>query len=400
MQSAPGQNLIRRCQCCLKAAWKLVIPISVVGLTILTINECTPRALSIGLPAALAYPPPPRGSEGAANGTAEEREWWQEALCQSGADGVEAQMIRLPMLARDIEPDRRDYNIYLAETGCNPRPLFRVWCSVESASCAPSPALRSYAQQNPGAKVWFLVTSPTLDDSDRLVARLRAHYGNLRVVGVDLDRLFAGTPVEQIFTSGNWTRETRWPANNLSNLLRNVLLWQWGGFNSDTDCLCVRSIENLRNVIAYDEKQRVVNNAVMHFDARHDYVGAMMEYHRLNFKTNVWHTNGPGTATATAMRLCETRNLNELLHRKCPALTLLPLKKLQFYRFDAWKRYFEPRAESDFLKKHREVYVLHLYNKLSEKEPVRVGSSSIYDSTARRVCPVTYAAAGSRSDFF
>lgn len=80
---------------------------------------------------------------------------------------------------------------------------------TESASCAPSPALRSYAQQNPGAKVWFLVTSPTLDDSDRLVARLRAHYGNLRVVAVDLDRLFAGTPVEQIFTSGNWTRETR-----------------------------------------------------------------------------------------------------------------------------------------------------------------------------------------------
>ncbi|XP_063591316.1 lactosylceramide 4-alpha-galactosyltransferase-like [Penaeus indicus] len=395
MQSAPGQNLARRCQWCLKAAWKLLIPISVVGLTVLTINgyclynECTPRTLKIALPVDLAYPPPPKGNEGAASDTVEEREWWQEALCQTRADDDEALMIRLPVLARDVEPDRKDYNIYLGETNCDSRPLFRVWCSVES-----------YAQQNPGAKVWFLVTAPTLDDSDRLVARLRAHYGNLRVVGVDLDRLFAGTPVEEIFTSGNWTRNTPWPANNLSNLLRNVLLWQWGGFNSDTDCLCVRSIENLRNVIAYDEKKQVVNNAIMHFDAQHDYVGAMMEYHRLNFKTNVWHTNGPGTATATARRLCETENLNELLHRKCAALTLLPLKKLQFYRFDSWKRYFEPKAGSDFLKEHSEAYILHLYNKLSKKEPVRVGSRSIYDSTAREVCPVTYAAAGSRSDFF
>ncbi|ROT72691.1 hypothetical protein C7M84_008912 [Penaeus vannamei] len=388
MQIAPGQNLARRCQRCPKGAWRWALLVLVVKLTILTINGyclfygCTPpKVLKTKVP-------PPKDNQRAASATVEKAEWWQEALCQAREEDEGVEMIRLPMLARDIEPDQKDYNIYLGETGCNPRPLFRLRPSeprgdgVVPGDGADAGRLRPPRQQTEGA------------------------HGNLRVVGVDLDGLFAGTPVEGLFVSGNWTRNTRWPANNLSNLLRNVLLWRWGGLNSDTDCLCVRSVEGLRNVIAYDERASVANNAIMHFDARHAYVAAMMEYHRLNFKArnfparsltsvlsspspslsprrcdhssspplpspspptssspppsqllppplhpqmNKWHTNGPGTATAVAKSLCKTRHLKELLRRKCAALSLLPLEKLQLYRFVAWKRYFEAEDGADFL---------------------------------------------------
>ncbi|XP_069990721.1 uncharacterized protein [Penaeus vannamei] len=465
MQIAPGQNLARRCQRCPKGAWRWALLVLVVKLTILTINGyclfygCTPpKVLKTKVP-------PPKDNQRAASATVEKAEWWQEALCQTREEDEGVEMIRLPMLARDIEPDQKDYNIYLGETGCNPRPLFRVWCSVES-----------YAHQNPGATVWFLVTAPTLDDSDRLVSRLRVRHGNLRVVGVDLDRLFAGTPVEGLFVSGNWTRNTRWPANNLSNLLRNVLLWRWGGLNSDTDCLCVRSVEGLRNVIAYDERASVANNAIMHFDARHAYVAAMMEYHRLNFKarnfparslTSVllsspspslprsspplpspspptssspppsqllppppppadeqvahqrpWHRHGRRQepvqdAPPEGAPPPEVRRPLAPPAREAPALPIRRLEALLRGRgrggLPGGQLALGAPADRQFTllacifpcpSKNREVYVLHLYNKLSKEEPVRVGSGSVYDTVARRFCPVTYAAAQARSRFF
>ncbi|XP_042884684.1 uncharacterized protein LOC122261207 [Penaeus japonicus] len=119
-------------------------------------------------------------------------EWWQKELCQRDIYNlsVDAKIVYLPMLSRDVTPEEQDYNVYLAETACSPRPLFRAWCSVE----------RSPKTSN---------SKEVVDDSDALVTALRRRYGNLKVVGADLDRMFAGTPVEEIFRSGRWAHNTR-----------------------------------------------------------------------------------------------------------------------------------------------------------------------------------------------
>lgn len=67
----------------------------------------------------------------------------------------------------------------------------------------------SWAGQNPGAKVWYVLTSPAADDSDGLVRDIQHHYENLQIVGADLDKMFSQTPLEELFKSGNWSRNTR-----------------------------------------------------------------------------------------------------------------------------------------------------------------------------------------------
>lgn len=79
---------------------------------------------------------------------------------------------------------------------------------------------------------------------------------------------------------------TAWPANNISNLLRNVVLWLWGGLNSDTDCICVRNVTHIHNMVSYDEEGKVANNAIMHFDAGHPFTYELMKYLKENFKVS------------------------------------------------------------------------------------------------------------------
>ncbi|XP_063586837.1 lactosylceramide 4-alpha-galactosyltransferase-like [Penaeus indicus] len=254
-----------------------------------------------------------------------------------------------------------------------------------------------FANQNPTAKTWYVVTAPHVDDTDRLVTLLKQRYRNLYVVGADLNAMFTGTPLEILFKSGIWAHNTPWPANNLSNLLRNVLLWLWGGMTTDTDCICVRKVTHLHNAIAYDEKDKVANNAIMHFEARHRFILETMEYLKQNFQVAKWHVNGPGAASHIAKKVCGTKNLNKILYEKCDSLQLMPLRNMQLYTWTQWGNYFKKGIGSKFLGEHKDAYILHMYNKLSKKRPVEIGSETIYDSVASVVCPLTYEAAKRRA---
>ncbi|XP_069980976.1 lactosylceramide 4-alpha-galactosyltransferase [Penaeus vannamei] len=318
-------------------------------------------------------------------------EWWQKELCRPDVLNLKPSTtyLRLPMLGSDIVPSQNDYNIFLGETACNPRPLYRAWCSVES-----------YAHENPLAKVWFHTTSPVIDNGDGLITNLEEAYENLKVVGTDLTKIFNGTPCEKIFMAGKWAHNTPWPANNVSNLLRNVLLWLWGGLNSDTDCICVRNLTHIRNMVSYDEEGKVANNAIMHFDAGHQFAFELMAYLKKNFKIATWKVNGPGAATEVAKKLCKNKDLNEVYLHQCDSVELRPLREMQLLRWPLWKKFFHDDKGEHFSKNHPDAYIVHLYNKLSKKTPIKIGSKGIYDAIAKEHCPITYDAAKRRSYFF
>ncbi|XP_042884683.1 lactosylceramide 4-alpha-galactosyltransferase-like [Penaeus japonicus] len=318
-------------------------------------------------------------------------EWWQKELCKPDVLKLQpsATYIRLPMLGRDAIPSSNDYNVFLGETACNPRPLYRAWCSVES-----------YAYENPLAKVWFHTTSPLIDNGDGLITQLEAAYDNLKIVGTDLNKIFNGTPCHKVFMAGKWAHNTPWPANNISNLLRNVVLWLWGGLNSDTDCICVRNVTHIHNMVSYDEEGKVANNAIMHFDAGHPFTYELMKYLKENFKVATWVVNGPGAATAIAKKMCKTKDLNEVYLNHCDSVTLRPLREMQLFRWPLWKKYFQDNKGENFSRNYKDAYIVHLYNKLSKRTPIKLGFKGIYDQIAKDHCPITYNAAKRRSYFF
>ncbi|XP_069940464.1 lactosylceramide 4-alpha-galactosyltransferase-like [Cherax quadricarinatus] len=162
----------------------------------------------------------------------------------------------------------------LVETSCKSRPTYRAWCAVESM-----------AQQNPEAKVWYVMTAPAVEARDGLPPRLLQQYTNLRVVTTDLWRIFNNTPLMPLYTSGAWNINTKWPAVNLSNMVRLALVWRVGGFYSDTDVVCISSLATLRNVVGFQLKNEI-NNAVFHFDRHHDLMKLMMTHFIQGFEAD------------------------------------------------------------------------------------------------------------------
>lgn len=48
------------------------------------------------------------------------------------------------------------------------------------------------------------MTSLTVNDTDGLVSRLQEQYSNLRVVGADVEKIFEGTGLHDLFSSRKW----------------------------------------------------------------------------------------------------------------------------------------------------------------------------------------------------
>ncbi|KAK7076006.1 hypothetical protein SK128_014032 [Halocaridina rubra] len=205
--------------------------------------------------------------------------------------------------------DENRYNIFLIETSCNPKPTYRSWCSVESM-----------AQNNPKATVWFVMTSPVIHLQDGLAQDLGDKYSNLQYVTVDLDRVFNGTPLEELYKSKAWHENTAWPAANLSNMIRKALIWHTGGFYSDTDAICIAPLTSLRNVIGM-ATINLVNGAAFHFDRHHPMLWHFMEYLNKNFDPFTWGKNGPQTVSAVLRDVCGFQDLRQGI--ECQGIKIL-----------------------------------------------------------------------------
>ncbi|KAG7169081.1 lactosylceramide 4-alpha-galactosyltransferase-like [Homarus americanus] len=323
-----------------------------------------------------------------------EQEWWREVLCEAAKSTPDHRSYVLPKLYSDVTPSKTNYNVYLMETTCNPRPSYRAWCAVES-----------WARQNPGAEIWYIMTSLTADDSDGLLSKLLSCYSNLHLVTPNLNNIFVNTPLKNLFQSSNWAKNPAWPAYDLSNFLRNALVWLWGGFYSDADTICMKDVTHLHNVIAYQIiEEGDADNALMHFDAGHRFVYMVMEYLAKNFQNKVgkWQVTGPGVSTKTLEKLCNTTELDDVVagHSTCQGVTLLSQQNIQPVPSKFWKYYFADGYGTKLEEKFKSVFVLRVWDLYSHQEPVVIGRDSIYDVAARTFCPITYGYASLRSSYF
>ncbi|XP_042210266.1 lactosylceramide 4-alpha-galactosyltransferase-like [Homarus americanus] len=125
-------------------------------------------------------------------------------------------------------------------------------------------------------------------------------------------------------------------------MLRNVLVWWWGGFYSDSDTICLKSVTQLHNVISYQAINGIANNALMHFNPGHPFINLVMEYLKDNFKVATWHVNGPGAATKMLKMMCNTTKLDDVLegNTTCEGVTLLSEEHIQPIPYQDWNIYF------------------------------------------------------------
>ncbi|KAI9083780.1 hypothetical protein K1719_034248 [Acacia pycnantha] len=166
---------------------------------------------------------------------------------------------------------------------------------------------------------------------------------------------------------------------NLSNIIRLLVLYKYGGIYVDTDFIILKPFKGLRNCIGAQSTDSVskhwtrLNNAVLVFDKNHPLLLRFIQEFALNFNGNRWGYNGPYLVSRVVEKVKEEDGLN---------LTVLP--PMAFYPVD-WTRigtWFEKpknRYESRWVKAkliqlRGQSYGVHLWNKWSGKLAVQQGS--------------------------
>ncbi|KAK3878791.1 hypothetical protein Pcinc_016602 [Petrolisthes cinctipes] len=286
---------------------------------------------------------------------------------------------------------RNNTNVFLVDTGCSSHPTYRAWCAVES-----------WARQNPDLDVLFILTSLTMDDSTGLASLLLHRYTNLRVVGVDLNLLFQGTPLLEFFMSRKWTVNNTWPKNVLSNMVRVVVLWRWGGIYSDNDVISVRTYTLPLNAVGV-AIPGLLGNGFLSFSSHHPILWSLMGNMKRGFIPDQWGSTGIHPLTRVMMEACGTDDAMSLMKQlpfSCANVTIYSQSYFSPFHFMDPLLNFKSDGKKEFDKAMNVSYSIHLYNKITKWSVVTVGRNSIYEITAKNFCPLTYSRASMHSNFF
>ncbi|XP_045604060.1 lactosylceramide 4-alpha-galactosyltransferase isoform X2 [Procambarus clarkii] len=264
----------------------------------------------------------------------------------SGA-GFEVVTVRLEV----GEPEEE--GVLLLEGYGQPHLTYRMWCTVEAA-----------ALRHPDLPVTLFMTSPVIRQSP-LLLDLTTRFSNLRIFHLNLTQAFHGSRLEGWYTRRKW-EDSQWPLSHLTDGIRWLLLWKYGGVYLDLDALVLRSLAHLPNCAAR-ESERYVAAGVLKFTRAHPLLRACLNHFARHFNGHVWGANGPELLTQVLID-----------------------------RWD-WRRYVQDDPDlANELLNDPQVYTLHTWNFHTRYARVLLESQQPYALAALASCPVTAAHAGLR----
>lgn len=284
-----------------------------------------------------------------------------------------------PELADEPATDR---NIFFHETSCSDENGLvlnaRQACAVESA-----------AKMNPNMNVYllFLSAAKISNQSKRLFNQLKS-YPNVRIRHIYPLEYVKNTPLESWYKSGELKR-SYWPTSHMSDILRYLTLWKYGGIYLDLDVVITTSLEELKNFAGAEDWEHVGAGAVG-FDGSE--LGRRMADTcirdvRTNFRGDVWGNNGPGVITRELQKLCSTKYIREMTTVRCRGFKVFSPSVFYPIHYKKWKMYFESQDRNTTMEIVKKARAIHVWNKLSRYEEVRVDSEVPYAIIARKYCP-------------
>ncbi|KAL7741843.1 hypothetical protein ACLKA6_012061 [Drosophila palustris] len=286
-------------------------------------------------------------------------------------------------------------SIFFLETSCPHDPHLlqltaRQACAIESA-----------ALHNPNFQVFVLFASPRNQpqgESKEALIDAILSYPNVQLRRLNLMRYAEGTPIEDWLKGGQLFRSS-YLIIHISDLLRLITLYRFGGIYMDLDVVVLRSLENVPLNYAGAESDTHVANGVMSLAPTgfgHQFAASCLRDFQINFDGGDWGNNGPGVITRVAQTICGTKNITMMLQdrNRCHEFQVHDRNAFYAVPWTDWRHFFEPEFVEETLKRTKDSYLIHVWNKHSHQHSIRVGSSTAYGKIAEQNCPRSYAAAG------
>ncbi|XP_034937294.1 lactosylceramide 4-alpha-galactosyltransferase-like isoform X2 [Chelonus insularis] len=275
-----------------------------------------------------------------------------------------------------------DHNIFFHETSCfGDREILlnaRQACAVESA-----------AKMNPGMKVYLsFLSHRKFSNYTKMIIDILMSYKNVHIHRISMDRYVKDTPLEEWWASGVF-KSSRWPRSHMSDILRYLTLWKYPGIYLDLDVVVISSLEHLSNFAGAEDWEDVAAG-VLGFGANQ--VGrriadACLRDLKKNFRGDIWGNNGPGVITRILQRICAAKYAQDMTKARCHGFNVYPPSTFYPIHYKKWKLYFDAKKRNETLRMIEKALIIHVWNKLSQFETIRIGSDVPYAIIANQYCP-------------
>ncbi|XP_055297542.1 lactosylceramide 4-alpha-galactosyltransferase-like [Sitodiplosis mosellana] len=269
-------------------------------------------------------------------------------------------------------------------------------------------AIESAAFRHPNRNVFVLFASPVkfaTETQSATLAVLRS-YTNIHFMNMNLDTFVKGTPAEDFYRSGRIFSSTHL-VEHMSDFLRLLVLYKYGGIYLDTDAIVQKNMDGLpANFLGKEAyagtKINGINGAVIGFQDQdgHEILELCLNDLITNFNSTGWNQNGPALLTRVLVnKVCHT-SLAEMTPEKCRGLKVFPPEEFYAINYDDWPYFLDVRHTEFVLEATSNSSVVHLWNHFWRKKMITKSKSKLrtaYEAIAEKDCPKVFITSG---DYF
>nr|CAH0108563.1 unnamed protein product [Daphnia galeata] len=209
---------------------------------------------------------------------------------------------------------------------------------IETTACA----VESLAMHNPNLKIHVLFTDVTINQILVTLQKLVENYANVQFVSLNMDDYMAGKLMDHWYHCTDW-RNGSYHVNNLSNALRLLTVYKYGGYHFDLDIISdVPPLTIYRNFVAA-ESDKHVYNGVIHADFKNSLIETtIIKDFVVNFRPDVLNNNGPALifrASCVLQKWCNADNLKTMEYINCRGFNVLPESSFHPVHFNKMKEF-------------------------------------------------------------
>lgn len=284
-------------------------------------------------------------------------------------------------------------NVFFLETSCsitghiglNARQL----CAIESA-----------AKNNPSWQIYVLFAAnigATSNQSDMVNAVLT--YENVRFRRLNLTTYGEATPLSEWMREGRMF-ESNFVNSHLSDVLRYLTLYKYGGTYLDLDVVVLRDLDLAGVNYSGAESGEDVAAGVMNFEPDkfgHQVAEMCVRDLLQNFNGFDWGNNGPGVITRVLQSICLTTRADKMTRDRCYGFNVYPPSAFYAIPWRQYQAFFNESAAHHTLQRLADSFIAHVWNKHSHKLKLKVGSTAAYAQLAATHCPKVFSSCG---DYF
>ncbi|KAJ6636680.1 Lactosylceramide 4-alpha-galactosyltransferase [Pseudolycoriella hygida] len=259
-------------------------------------------------------------------------------------------------------------------------------------------AIESAANRNPNRDIFVSFISPvgyTSSIPKTIQAVLK--YPNVHLRNNNMWKYAVGTPLETFLNSDKMFY-SNYLYEHISDVLRFLTLFKFGGIYLDTDVVVMKNFDTLGKNFAGDDWGDVVGCSVLGLDATG--LGHKIASHCLNeivenYNGKEFINNGPRILTRTLSHICRTGDRILWTLEQCHGFRLLPINEFFPVPWNDWWWYFNNTFTLRTLRISANSTLIHVWNDRSKNTMVEFGSSTAYELLAEKNCPIVYSTSDS-----